>query len=186
MHIIESGTVALDIVSTVSSIIAGTGIFSTRIIVAISVATRGAFIAFLSLNFSPSLPSRKSITPAEYSSRLNGIFDSEAKNTAPSPYIAATIGNPIKPLFINATSIRYIPLSPSLILSTPGLIHAIAKQISIISASIKNPVSASAPVSSISLLITEDKIMPTRKKFITSLLNPLLNSGPTSFSLAHK
>ena len=92
----------------------------------------------------------------------------------------------MKPLFINATSIRYIPISPSLMRRTVGLIHAMPKQISSISASIKNPVRVSETVSSISLFITEDKIMPTRKKFITSLLNPLLNSGPTSFSLAHK
>ena len=85
MHIIESGTVAVDMVSTVSSISTGMGILNTNIIAAMSVATMGAFIASLSLNFSPSPPSRRSITPAEYKSRLNGMLESEAKNTALSP-----------------------------------------------------------------------------------------------------
>ena len=92
----------------------------------------------------------------------------------------------MKPLFINETSMRYIPRSPFFMRSTVGLIKPMPRQISTIKVSIRKPVSASEPDSSISLLMTEDRIIPTKNKFMTSLLSPLLNSGPTSFILAHK
>ena len=85
MHIIESGTVAAATVSTVSSISIGMGILNTKMMTAMSVAIMGVFIASLSLNFSLCPSSRRNMTPTEYKSRLNGIFDSDAKNTALSP-----------------------------------------------------------------------------------------------------
>ena len=119
--------------------------------------------------------------PTVYSRRLKGMFDREAKNTASSPKNAATSGKPTKPLFINATSMRYMPLSPSFIRSSPGLSQPMPMLMSVETVISRIPRAISLPDISSSLFMTEDRIMPARNTFITSLLSPLLNSGPTSF-----
>ena len=78
-----------------------------------------------------------------------------------------------------------MPLSPFFIRMAAGVMYPTARQISCITVSIPMPKSMSPLVMLRSLFMTDESIMPARNTFMTILLRPLLNSGPTSFVFAH-